>query len=302
MDMSNFTKRDVAVAAGLGLATGISGGLLHRYVLSVDKGKKPLPLSAEVPAGAVPNKLEVDKATGVVTLRSAPAAAMLEQLKGYELVAVSELPTSTLYKLQKIDASKPASASAAAWIPLAAKAGWDVLIDSRLTALLDGQPVQPPKDAGPDLVVARKTVTPTLAQVGKPYALLIIGDSVPDGLLPGLPGSVPATAMAPAPATTPAGAPAAPATATDKAIEVVKSVTSGVTRVQKLVVGKTVGAATGAMTESSTKYGLMVGGGIALLTGAVLAAKHVSDKSKRRGRFMRDDSYSGIMRRARMGY
>lgn len=301
MDMSNFTKKDVAVAAGVGLAAGLGGGLLHRYVLSVDKGKKPLPMNAQVPPGAVPTKLEVDKATGVVTLRSGPAAAMLEQLKGYELVAVSELPTSTLYKLQKIDPSKPAAASAASWLPLAAKAGWDVLIDSRLTALLDGQPVQPPKDAGPDLVVARKTVTPTLAQVGKPYALMIIGDSVSDGLLPGLPGSVPATAMAPAP-TTPAGAPAAPATPTDKAVEVVKSVTSGITRVHNLVVGKTVGAATGAMTESSTKYGLMVGGGLAVLTGAALAIKHVSDKKSRRNRFTRDDSYAGIMRRARMGY
>lgn len=289
--MDTEMKRTVGMALGAGAAIGVSGALLHRYVLSVDKGQKPLPMNAQVAPGAVPTKLEIDKKTNVVSLRQSAAAAMIEMLKGYELELALETPTSASYKIKKLDASKPASASAAMWAAGAAKAGWDVLVDTRLTALLDGGTVQPAVAAGPDLVVARKSATPSLAMIDKPYAVLVVGDNVPDGLLPGLPG----VALPPATAMTPPAPPKAPETAMEKAVDVAKQVTSGVTRVHNLVVGEMV-------SGSSTKYGLAVGAAAVLLTGGALAYRHHQQQVQGARRFRRDDSYRGIQQRARMGW
>lgn len=289
-------KRTLGMAFGAGAAVGLGGMVLHRYVLSVDKGQKPLPLNAQVAPGAVPTKLEIDKKTNVVSLRQSAAAAMLELLKGYELELSLETPTSASYKLKKLDTTKPASASAANWAASAAKAGWDVLVDTRLTALLDGGTVQPAAAAGPDLVVARKAATPSLAMIDKPYAVLVVGDNVTDGLLPGLPGAVlppaaPSTALAPAPATT----------IPEKAVEVAKAVTSGITggitRVHNLVVGEMV-------SGSSTKYGIAVGAAALLLTGGALMLHNRQEKATFGARrpYRRDDSYRGVQQRARMGW
>ena len=291
-------KRTLGMAFGAGAAVGLGGMVLHRYVLSVDKGQKPLPLNAQVAPGVVPTKLEIDKKTNVVSLRQSAAAAMLELLKGYELDLALETPTSASYKLKKIDATKPASASAASWAATAAKAGWDVLVDTRLTALLDGGTVQPAVAAGPDLVVARKAAVPSLAMIDKPYAVLVVGDNVTDGLLPGLPGAVlppaaPSTALAPAPAPAPA------TTIPEKAVEVAKAVTSGITggitRVHNLVVGEMV-------SGSSTKYGVAVGAAALLLTGGALMLRNRHEKAKSGSRYRRDDSYRGVQQRARMGW
>jgi hypothetical protein len=299
--MDTEMKRTLGLAFGAGAAVGLGGMVLHRYVLSVDKGQKPLPMNAQVAPGVVPTKLEIDKKTNVVSLRQSAAAAMLELLKGYELELALETPTSASYKLKKIDATKPASASAALWAASAAKAGWDVLVDTRLTALLDGGTVQPAAAAGPDLVVARKAATPSLAMIDKPYAVLVVGDNVTDGLLPGLPGAVlppqaPSTALAaPAPAT-----PAPATTVPEKVVEVAKAVTSGVTggitRVHNLVVGEMV-------SGSSAKYGLAVGAAALLLTGGGLALHHHQQKAAMGARrYRRDDSYRGVQSRARMGW
>ncbi|MCC6903453.1 MAG: hypothetical protein IT377_31070 [Polyangiaceae bacterium] len=287
-------KRTVGMALGAGAAIGVSGALLHRYVLSVDKGQKPLPMNAQVAPGAVPTKLEIDKVTNVVSLRQSAAAAMIELLKGYELDLALETPTSASYKLKKLDTTKPASASAASWAASAAKAGWDVLVDTRLTALLDGGAVQPAAAAGPDLVVARKAATPSLAMIDKPYAVLVVGDNVTDGLLPGLPGAV-LPPQGPTALTAPAPAPAPATTVSDKAVEVAKAVTSGITRVHNLVVGEMV-------SGSSTKYGLAVGAAAVLLTGGALAFRHHQQAKSGARRFRRDDSYRGVQQRARMGW
>lgn len=207
----------LAGALGAGAALGLTIGVAWRYK-GLDTNCRPLPLMAEVPAGTERSALEIDNAN-MVRVRSNKAAELLILLNDYELVPVDAVATPA-EKAEYIVAAfnlKPKSTTqgplhvgfpATAYLASAAKEGFDVLINDRVTALLDKRPIQSPKVAPTvrtsDILIVKTASTATSAPVHDPgayssatfgagtpdwyTAILILGDAAGSKTLPTPPG------------------------------------------------------------------------------------------------------------------
>lgn len=206
-------RKHLVYGAAAGFAVGIGGGLVWRH-LSADKGKKPIPLGDPRQPGTDTAALEVDKATNIITVRTAAAKKLFELLKGYALEpqADSGQGEQARFTLVTKSPTAPESASAASWLLTAADAGFDVLIDERLTAILAGGKSPEPSGAWlSSVVITRPADTVKFATYpAMKYAVLFNGNPKGSGAFPAPPGY--------------ASAPAVPATASPSA-EIAKEVT-----------------------------------------------------------------------------
>lgn len=209
----------IAVGAAAGFAAGLTGGLIYRY-RTVDKGKKPLPITAQRQPGTDTSALEVDKATNIITVRTVAAQKLFDIFKGYALEPLGDSGQGeqARFSLVKKDPNAPESASAASWLITAANAGFDVLIDERVTGILAGGGSPDPGGVWlSSVVITHPADTVKFATYpGMKYAVLFNGNPKGSGAFP----APPAYATLP-----PSAALSTPATPAE---DIAKSVTSGV--------------------------------------------------------------------------
>lgn len=209
----------IAVGAAAGFAAGLTGGLIYRY-RTVDKGKKPLPITAQRQPGTDTSALEVDKATNIITVRTVAAQKLFDIFKGYALEPLGDSGQGeqARFSLVKKDPNAPESASAASWLITAANAGFDVLIDERVTGVLAGGGSPDPGGVWlSSVVITRPADTVKFATYpAMKYAVLFNGNPKGSGAFP----APPAYATLP-----PSAALSAPSSPSE---DIAKSVTSGV--------------------------------------------------------------------------
>jgi hypothetical protein len=127
------------------LGVGVGVALRH---LNLDPGCQPMPLLWPVPAGASRLALEVETGIakqgdrGGAVVRRDAAERIIKALGDYDLVPVpligSAPEISGAFRLQAKTAATKGAPSAAVFLAGAAKAGADVLVNFRVTGLLNG--------------------------------------------------------------------------------------------------------------------------------------------------------------------
>jgi hypothetical protein len=200
-------KKHLVIGAVAVSAIGAGAFLVWRRK-GLGKNANPLPILSPTAPGVVANALEVDKTSSLVNVRERDAQQLITILNGYELdpgvEPVGTPPTpDTLagaFNLRQ-KASTPASYfsgyPASGWLVSAAHAGFDVLINDRVTALLSGKPI--PKPTSPskltaDILVIGPADRAMYAKYGDGkdpehhYAILIAGDAGGPKVVPPPPG------------------------------------------------------------------------------------------------------------------